>query len=471
MVPVAPDDDDRASFFDAVLDVVRSRPRPTTLVLDDIQWAGGTTLALLQRTAEVQQSPPIRVLATCRPPLTAEMSGVDAVVVDVGPFDDHDLERLVQSRGFDRTIAAHAARRAAGNPFLALSAAGARSGPDATDGVAARFLALPAPVASVIGVAALIGRRIDVPLLQRVSGSAGGDVLHALEVATDAGLLRVDDGGVVFAHDLVREAAERSVPSIRRPSIHAAIAEVLAARGDEMGAVPHLLDGFSALEPNRVVAQIRAIGEQLFQRGAYEDELVIASRLLDEVERDDRTTLADLAWAHLVVGTALAGLGHIADEKRHAALAGAAALEADDTEALTVAAIARASYALAGVTDHETLDLLDAALERVGADLSAAASLSGFRAFYLFHQEGGGEEARVACARAIEMARASGDPEALGERAPDDLVHRDGRPCHRCPGPDRRRAARGGSSVALPSLARVPDGVPPPRPRAVPPAR
>ena len=39
------------------------------------------------------------------------------------------------------------------------------------------------------------------------------------------------------------------------------------------------------------------------------------------------------------------------------------------------------------------------------------------------------------------MARASGDPEALAERAPDDLVHRDGRPCHRCPGSDRRRAA------------------------------
>ena len=310
------------------------------------------------------------------------------------------------------------------------------------------------------------------PLLQRVSGSAGDDVLHALEVATDAGLLRVDDGGAVFAHDLVREAAERSVPSIRRPSIHAAIAEVLAARGDEMAAVPHLLDGFSALEPNRVVAQIRAIGEQLFQRGAYEDELAIASRLLDEVERDDRTTLADLAWAHLVVAMALAGLGHIADEKRHAALAGAAALEADDTEALTVAAIARASYALAGVADRETLDLLDAALERVGPDLSAAASLRGFRAFYLFHQEGGGEDARAACARTIEMARASGDPEALANAAPDDLVHRDGRHMPSMP--------RTGSSTSCarrrqrcPSvrLARVPDGVPPPRPRAVPPAR
>ena len=80
------------------------------------------------------------------------------------------------------------------------------------------------------------------------------------------------------------------------------------------------------------------------------------------------TTLADLAWAHLVVGTALAGLGHIADEKRHAALAGAAALEADDTEALTVRGDRAApAYALAGVADRETLDLLDAALEHVGA--------------------------------------------------------------------------------------------------------
>ena len=144
VVPVAPDDDDRASFFDAVLDVVRSRPRPTTLVLDDIQWAGGTTLALLQRTAQVQQSPPIRVLATCRPPLTAEMSGVDAVVVNVGPFDDDDLEQLVQSHGFDRT---HRGRRGQARRWATPSSRCRQPvrgpDPDATDGVAARFLACP----------------------------------------------------------------------------------------------------------------------------------------------------------------------------------------------------------------------------------------------------------------------------------------------------------------------------------------
>ena len=175
-----------------------------------------------------------------------------------------------------------------------------------------------------------------------------------------------------------------------------------------MGAVPHLLDGFSTLEPNRVVAQIRAIGQQLFQRGAYEDELVIASR---SSTRSSATTDPRSPISHGPTWR-WGGACRARPHRRRgapAALAGAAALEADDTEALTVAAIARASYALAGVADRETLDLLDAALEHAGPDLSAAASLSGFPAFYLFHQEGGGEE--LGCLRrAIEMARASGDP-------------------------------------------------------------
>ena len=82
-----------------------------------------------------------------------------------------------------------------------------------------RFLRLDERVVAIIGVAALAGRRIDVPLLERASGTGETGVGEAIDAAVDAGLLRADEhGGLVFVHDLVREAAARSVPAHRRPA-------------------------------------------------------------------------------------------------------------------------------------------------------------------------------------------------------------------------------------------------------------
>ena len=160
------------------------------------------------------------------------MSGVAAVVVDVAPFDDDELERLVQiTRLRSPRCGPRGQARRWQHPSRCRRT-GSRSG-TGHDRAASPPASSPCPHLSHRSSASptLIGRRIDVPLLRRVEQMAGDDVLHALEVATDAGLLRVDDGGAVFARDdLVREAAERSVPSIRRPSIHAAIAEVLEGR-------------------------------------------------------------------------------------------------------------------------------------------------------------------------------------------------------------------------------------------------
>ena len=75
LAPVAPDDDDRTSFFDAVIAVAGALGASPVLVLDDLQWAGGTTIALLQRVSIATTG--LRVLATCRPPLPAGMDAVD----------------------------------------------------------------------------------------------------------------------------------------------------------------------------------------------------------------------------------------------------------------------------------------------------------------------------------------------------------------------------------------------------------
>ena len=71
LAPVAPDDDDRTSFFDAVIAVAGALGASPVLVLDDLQWAGGTTIALLQRVATAT------IAAACAGDLPAAAAGRD----------------------------------------------------------------------------------------------------------------------------------------------------------------------------------------------------------------------------------------------------------------------------------------------------------------------------------------------------------------------------------------------------------
>jgi class 3 adenylate cyclase len=415
LTPVAPDDDDRTSFFDAVIAVAGTLGASPVLVLDDLQWAGGTTLAFLQRVGSSATAP--RVLATCRRPLPAGMDAVDARVVDVSGLEVGDLETILRVQGFAGDVVDRAAREGAGNPLLAIAAAGAGTTGAGIDAIAARFRQLAASDVAVIGAAALIGRRVDLAALARCTGRGREQVAAALDAAVARSILRVDDqGGLVFVHDLVRETAIDTVPRHRRAALHAAIADILEDRGDLLGAVPHLLDGFAALEPRHVADKVLTACAILDGRGAHEDQLAIATRLLDELERDDRASLVDVARAHLAISTAHTAVGAVPAVKHHAGLAGAAALAAEDRETLIEAAIGRARYAVAGIVDRETLTLLEVALQHTGPDDTAArARLLAMRAQYLFHQEGDGARARASMAESLAAGRAARDPSVLAD--------------------------------------------------------
>ena len=166
-------------------------------------------------------------------------------------------------------------RRADGNPLLALLASGAAPASGANP-VADAFLALPADHVEVLGVAGLLGRTVDIVLLEHVMSRRAADLSVILHEAVGAGLL---DGGdpLAFVHDLVREAAEETLPPHRRVVLHAAAATALQRRGDLLGAIDHVLHGFGALDADDAVEAIVAGCEQLAERLAFEDLLAVAS--------------------------------------------------------------------------------------------------------------------------------------------------------------------------------------------------
>ena len=117
-----------------------------------------------------------------------------------------------------------------GNPFFVTEVV--RSGeegvpPTARDVVLGRAAALTADSRAVLERIALLGLRVDLPLLEALWA---GDLAGALDDLLASGLL-VDDGtGLRFRHEIARRAIADSVPTHRSVPLHARAFDALLAR-------------------------------------------------------------------------------------------------------------------------------------------------------------------------------------------------------------------------------------------------
>ena len=403
----------RELMFDALAAVVELVGRHRPIVLDDVHWAGGTADAFLARL--VASRVPLRLLATSRLPVPDGVRAVASAVVPLGGLPDGALGALLRGRGVASSEIEAATRRAGGNPFLALVASeGDTSGRG--DPVTERFLALPTEQLELVGVAALVGRTVDLALLQELTGASSSDLASRLDAAVRAGLLADEHGQLAFVHDLVREAAETTLPVHRRTALHAAVAKVLLRRRDTLAATPHVLAGFGAFEPDDAVEVVASGCEQLAGQLAFEEMLAVATRLSEVVAGDHRcrprheaAALLTVSWAHQLLG----------DVRRHqeTALAAGRLARADGAYVLLAeAALSRAGSGPAGVADPETAELLDSALALLPPeDLAQRSRLMGMRAYYLLNYEGNGAAARQASVEAVAVARRDGDPAAIAD--------------------------------------------------------
>jgi predicted ATPase len=92
-----------------------------------------------------------------------------------------------------------------------------------------RVARLTAEAREVLGVAAVIGRRVSPGLLAAVVAQSEEPVLAALEAAGRAQLLveEEDAAAYQFAHDVIREVIEADVGAARRAKLHRRMAEAL----------------------------------------------------------------------------------------------------------------------------------------------------------------------------------------------------------------------------------------------------
>ncbi|MGE5334654.1 MAG: AAA family ATPase, partial [Nitrososphaerota archaeon] len=232
-------------------------PAGTLLALDDLQWASADALDLLASLAREATSGGLRIAIACRnadSPWQArlwetlaelEREGLVATV-DLAPLaiaEAQDLLADVVQGPLKPSDAQSIVQRAGGVPFFLVSCAQqiyqtGTTGPGGpgipwtvAQSVRQRVAALPGDGRRVLGAAAVIGRRVPLPLLAALGQQLDLTFTNVRETIDAACLERllVEDGpdSVVFAHDLIREAVESDLGPGMRAALHRWVAEEL----------------------------------------------------------------------------------------------------------------------------------------------------------------------------------------------------------------------------------------------------
>jgi DNA-binding CsgD family transcriptional regulator/tetratricopeptide (TPR) repeat protein len=228
------DDRPRHEIFDAVLDELRSRLRPTVVVIEDAHWADEATLDLIRfvgrridgvqgvvvvtyRDDEVGPSHPLRVAM-------GDMATVRGLThISLQPLSVDAVSALAEDSGAD-PVQVH--RVTGGNPFFVteLLASGGTSVPrTVADAVLARASRLSAAPRRLVDAVSIVPDRAPEWLVEHLVGADAGARAEAIE----GGLLVAFEEGVRFRHDLARRAIEDALDPSRVVDLHKRAIEAL----------------------------------------------------------------------------------------------------------------------------------------------------------------------------------------------------------------------------------------------------
>jgi DNA-binding CsgD family transcriptional regulator len=281
----------------ALLDVLAALARDgaVVLALDDVQWLDASSASVIPAALRRLRNERAGLLATARGDPPPWFRGVsDLRSLPLRPLDLAATHRLLHDRlgiELSRPQLARVHAISGGNPFFALEVgrtAGASGEPlrvprSLAELLGVRFDGLPDEVTDMLLAIAAMAR----PTLETVIAIHADEraAIDALEVATAAELIELDQERIRFAHPLLASLCYERAPVWRRRALHRRIA---AAVGDVEERARHL--ALSAEGPDGVIAaQLDAAAAQAAARGAVAAaaELAeLATALTPQGERD-----------------------------------------------------------------------------------------------------------------------------------------------------------------------------------------
>ncbi|MGW7545046.1 AAA family ATPase [Streptomyces sp. NPDC054770] len=411
---------------------------PVLFAIDDLQWADRVSRFLIRMLVPRLLGLPVVWLLAGREN-AGELLGPDHGHVEditLAPLTATDLAAVAQDRlghvPDERTR--RFLEASAGNPLLALelldglARAAVRGEGDTAPAqfsaaIAQRMRELPEAARDLVALVAVAGRDLPVPeALRLLPGARGLEPDGALTQAFDSGLIELHDGALTPRHDLVREALCADLPAPTVRALHRRFAQLHLDEGHALAAAPHARAAATAGDVPSALILITA-AEQLVTPSP-EDAGDLAALAFRTV-RPDQIQWLEVGRRCLTVlcrtqraGEALAVADQILARVEDGDLVGA--VEGEAAWALWLSG--QLGRLLSRIEPLLSAGRLDQA---VAARLTSARALANTRLL-------GGHDAAAGAARALDLARTCGDPDALalalhacGEAARNEGRHRD----------------------------------------------
>lgn len=415
---------------------------PLLVVLDDLHRADDESLALLGSVVGGAAGHRVLLVAAFRgaevePGLTAtlaELARHSPVRLRLGGLDEAQVAELVgalSERPCDPETAAAILARTDGNPFyvretarllasegelvaLADVPAGVR------DVIRRRLARLPAHALTVLRLASVIGRDVDVDVLLAADSTDQEAALDAVEAGLIAGLLvEPGPGRLRFAHALVRDTLYEDISRLRRTRLHARVAEAIeqVLPEDFAGLAHHYREAATAGHARKAIDYLALAAEQAESRYAFTSAAALWEQAVDLHERLTDASTAEGVEVLIRLVRALARSGNLVAVRdvRQRAIE-----EAASTGDPLLVARAATCWDVAmfwgnrkyGENDAKLLEWIESALEQLPpGDTALRARLLTTRAF---ETEGTGDPvAAESAAQAVTMARGLGQPDVL----------------------------------------------------------
>jgi DNA-binding CsgD family transcriptional regulator len=404
---------------------------PVLLVLEDMHWSGRSTqdfavalsrrgrgrllLVLTVRSDDLHRRHPARKTL-------AEISAVNgARRIDLGPLDRAGIADIVGSRSGadpDSSLVDAVLARSEGNPLYAeeLVAAGQGGIPEhLSDLFLARVDALAEGPRRLLRIASVDGTRVDMAVLQQVSGLDPDQVDAFVRELLDANVLRPAGESLAFRHGLLREAVYDDLLPDERTRLHADYAAVLQAMVDAepepgLPVLSRLAFHSAAAHDNaRALKASELAGEVALKVGAAESvtHLERAVSLWDLVP--DAETLIGRSKVEVVVSLAWAALGQGDHPRWHALNRSAVEMLVPTTDP-RLACRAYASFAYSAMYNDDMTSAPEAvrlAVEHGGDELTEERAHALAAQAVLHNFSGRFAMGLEAAERAIDAARAA----------------------------------------------------------------
>ena len=261
---------------------------PVLLVVDDLQYAGQSTVEFLHYLGRQVSGSRLLSVVTVRAEHDAEIGSALAPTasrVEVGPLSAAAVEQLATQAG-QGPLAGPILQRTQGHTLFVVEVLRALAGgdtgvPESLRGaVQARVRQTGAAAESLLRAASVLGAAIDPLTLGELLELTPAAAVDLCEQALQARLLVVSGRDYEFANDLIREVLYATTPEPTRLAYHRRAADLLAGQ-------PEALAGHATAAgdwPRAARAWLLA-AEDAMRRSAASDAIALSTQAMEAAER------------------------------------------------------------------------------------------------------------------------------------------------------------------------------------------